>query len=59
MLKLKEDIEVTENDSHLLDDYGITLGYGDDIKMNTRRLLEARLEDIKLRRELDDHWQID
>lgn len=56
---MKEDIEVTENDSHLLDDYGITLGYGDDIKMNTRRLLEARLEDIKLRRELDDHWQID
>lgn len=48
-LELDDDISSSEDDS-------ILLAHIDQTKIDARRRLEARLEDIRLRKELEDFW---
>ena len=52
MNAVNDDLTTSETE-----DYdNVVIQHGDSEKVDARRRLEARLEDIKLKREIDDLW---
>jgi len=52
MNAISDDLATIESDDY----ENVVIQHGDNEKVDARRRLEARLEDIKLKREIDDLW---
>jgi hypothetical protein len=51
MNAINEDINIIEDDTD-----NAVIQHGDNSRADARRRLEARMEDMRLKRELDDLW---